>query len=427
MITDPKDGGKILSKGGWLLLMLSRRLWFRAALISLLAVAAALVSLLISPYLPDGLSAKIGADAVDSILSIIATSMLTVTTFSLSTAVSAYGAATSNVTPRATKLLIEDTTTQNVLATFVGSFLYSLVAIITLSMGAYGERGRVVLFAVTILVILLIVVTLLRWIDYLLKLGRVGETTKAVEDAATSAMRARHLRPCLGGKRLADADDAFPPDAASVFSKHIGYVQHVDLGAIASCAKKAGGEVFLRALPGTFVDRSRPVALCAGFAEASELAVVRDAFTIEAERSFDQDPRFGISVLAEIASRALSPAVNDAGTAIDVIGRAVRVLTIWTEKVEREEPLYPEVHVPEVTVEELFDDVFSPIARDGAGNVEVQIRLQKAFAALIRTGDQRFIDNAQRHSAIALKRALETLQFEEDRRRVRNAADTLNQ
>ena len=425
MITDPKDDGQILSKWGWLLLRLSRRLWFRAALISLLAVAAALVSLLISPYLPDGLSAKIGADAVDSILSIIATSMLTVTTFSLSTAVSAYGAATSNVTPRATKLLIEDTTTQNVLATFVGSFLYSLVAIITLSMGAYGERGRVVLFAVTILVILLIVVTLLRWIDYLLKLGRVGETTEAVEDAAASAMRARHLHPYLGGSRLRETDGAIPQDTAAVFSKHIGYVQHVDLGAIASCAKSAGGQVFLRALPGTFVNRYRPIALCAGFGEASELAVVRDAFSISAERSFDQDPRFGISVLAEIASRALSPAVNDAGTAIDVISRAVRVMTIWTEEVEREEPIYPEVHVPELTVNDLFYDFFSPIARDGAGNAEVQIRLQKAFAALIRTGDQRFVDNARRHSALALKRALETLEFEDDRRRVREAADAL--
>ena len=143
---------------------------------------------------------------------------------------------------------------------------------------------------------------------------------------------------------------------------------------------------------------------------------MRDAFSISAERSFDQDPRFGISVLAEIASRALSPAVNDAGTAIDVISRAVRVMTIWTEEVEREEPLYPEVHVPELTVDDLFYDFFSPIARDGAGNAEVRIRLQKAFAALIRTGDQRFVDNARRHSALALKRALETLEFEDDRR-----------
>lgn len=51
---------------------------------------------------------------------------------------------------------MEDSTTQNVLAAFVGLFLYSLVAIITLAMGTYGECGRVVLFVVTLLVVLLI-------------------------------------------------------------------------------------------------------------------------------------------------------------------------------------------------------------------------------------------------------------------------------
>lgn len=164
----------MISKWAWRLRRWSRRLWIRAALISLLAVAAALASLVISPFLPLGLSAQFGADSVDNILTIIASSMLAVTTFSLSTMVSAYSAATSNVTPRATRLMIEDSTTQNVLAAFVGSFLYSLVALITLSMGAYGERGRVVLFAMTVLVVVIIIVTLLRWIDYLLRLGRVG-------------------------------------------------------------------------------------------------------------------------------------------------------------------------------------------------------------------------------------------------------------
>jgi hypothetical protein len=79
----------------------------------------------ISPYLPQDLSTDIGAEAVDKVLAIIASSML----FSLSTMVTAYGAATSNVTPRATRLIMEDSTTQNVLAAFIGSFLYSIVAI----------------------------------------------------------------------------------------------------------------------------------------------------------------------------------------------------------------------------------------------------------------------------------------------------------
>ncbi|MCY2449393.1 DUF2254 domain-containing protein, partial [Klebsiella pneumoniae] len=93
--------------------------------------------------------------------------------FSLSIMVTAYGSATTNVTPRATRLVVEDVTTQNVLATFIGSFLFSLVGIIALSMGAYGERGRVILFIVTLVVIALILITLLRWIQHLTSLGRV--------------------------------------------------------------------------------------------------------------------------------------------------------------------------------------------------------------------------------------------------------------
>jgi hypothetical protein len=64
------------------------------------------------PYIPARLPTRIGADAVDNILGIIASRMLAVTTFSLDIMVSAYSAATSSVTPRATKLVMEDSTTR---------------------------------------------------------------------------------------------------------------------------------------------------------------------------------------------------------------------------------------------------------------------------------------------------------------------------
>lgn len=414
----------MISKWSWKLTQLARKLWLRATLISLLAVAAVLASLLISPYLPRGLSAQIGADAVDNILNIIASSMLAVTTFSLSTMVAAYSAATSNVTPRATKLLIEDTTTQNVLATFVGSFLYGVVAIITLSMGAYGERGRVVLFAMTILVVALIVVTLLRWIDYLLGLGRVGETTEEVEKAATVAMLARRKRPNLGGVPAERAQNGIPQNATPVFSDAIGYVQHVDVGAIDEYAEAAKGKIYVASLPGTFVDRKRPLAWCSGLQEEPDRKRVAAAFSIGQERSFDQDPRFGLCVMAEIAQRALSPALNDPGTAIDVIGRAVRILSTWTEPEEEEhEVSFEHVYVPSIEIADLFDDVLTPIARDAAGSVEVQIRLQKAYGALSRAGDPRYREVALAHSKVALGRAKSALTSQHDFERVRAAAD----
>lgn len=411
----------MISVLGWRLWQLTRQLWFRASLISLLAVGAALLSLIVSPYLPSDLSAKIGADAVDRILEIIASSMLAVTTFSLSTMVAAYSAATTNVTPRATKLLIQDTTTQNMLATFIGSFLYSLVAIITLAMGAYGERGRVVLFAVTLCVILLIVVTLLRWIDYVIRLGRVGQTTEAVEAATASAIRARIDNPYLGGVPMLDGGSRVE-DAVSIHPARAGYVQHVDVQALQRCAKEQDVTIYLDALPGTFVDPSRALVRVEGDASENVEKTVRDAFSIGAERSYEQDPRFGLIVLAEIASRALSPSTNDPGTAIDVIGRSVRLLSQWAEPSTVEDPVCDRVYVPAIAVEDMFDDIYMPIARDGAGFVEVQIRLQKALGALAKAGDGRLAPHAASHAASALARAGQAMNFDADRERVRSAA-----
>lgn len=408
----------------WLLSQIARRIWFRATLFSLLAVATALIAIWVSPYIPSDLPTKIGADAVDNILGIIASSMLTVTTFSLSTMVSAYSAATNNVSPRATKLVMEDSTTQNVLATFIGSFLFSLVGIVTLSTGAYGERGRVVLFVVTILVIILIVVTLLRWIDHLSRLGRLTETTERVEAATIAAMRTRHRNPYMGCSPLLLGETMVPDNVASIFSPRIGYVQHLDIDALAAVAEKGKHKVFVLSIPGKLVDPTQPLAWVEGTVSEDEEDLIRSAFAIGDTRSFDQDPRFGASVLAEIASRALSPAINDPGTAIDIIGRAMRVLAVWNEPAEDATKIrYPNVHIPPITLTDLFDDLFTPIARDGAGIVEIGLRLQKAFRSLAAFEDTRFSHSARHHSRLALIRAERSLSLDFDINRVTEAAD----
>ncbi|MBW3549368.1 MAG: DUF2254 domain-containing protein [Proteobacteria bacterium] len=407
----------------WLSLQIVRRLWFRATAFSVMAVVTALLAAFVTPYIPADIPAKIGSDAVDALLGIIAASMLSVTIFSLSTLVSAYASATSHATPRATRLLSEDNTAQNALATFVGSFLFSLVGIIALQTGLYGERGRVVLYVVTLVVIALIVATLLRWIDHVSKLGRVGETTQRVEKAAARALRHRHQRPYLGGQPLTDPRSR-PDDALAICADRYGYVAHIDMSALHEIAGDGPARIFVDALPGSYVDTSRALAWLDGRHTPEAVAAVREAFTVGEVRSFDQDPRFGAAVLAEIASHALSPSLNDAGTAIDVLGRATRLLAIWAEPPPQDagDIRYPRIHVPPILLADLFDDVFTPIARDGAGSVEVGIRLQKMLRVLAGLGPN-YRAAARHHSTLALARAEAALSLEDDRRRVREAAD----
>ena len=406
----------------WLLARLSRKLWVRASLLSVLAIVAALIAIALKPYIPESVSASIGADAVDHILTIIASSMLAVTTFSLGIMVSAYTAASNSATPRAATLLIEDRTSQNVLATFIGAFLYSLVGIVVLRTGAYGASGRVVLFVVTIAVIVLIVITLIRWIEHLTTLGRVSDTAGRVERATMDAIRP-HLRDkYLGCSPLPELDSGAVSQLTPVHGNKIGFVQHIDLKELSVLAEEMDSKIYVPTLAGAFAG-VQALAWSDKPLRDHQATRARACFTLGETRTFDQDPRFGICVLSEIASRALSPAVNDPGTAIDIISRLTRIFVIWgtrSNQAALNEPRYPRIFLPAITSDEIFNDAFAPIARDGASLVEVGVWLQKSLRTLASLGNQSFSDAAMVHSAISLQRSEDVLVIERDKETIRD-------
>lgn len=398
----------------WLL----RRMWVRCALFCLLAVATAGFSAVVEPFIPERLAKDIGADAVDGLLGVIASSMLAVATFSLATMVSAYSSAASTATPRAITLLIEDSSGQNALATFIGAFLFSVVGIVLLSTGVYHAGGRLVLLGATAFIIVVVVAVLLRWIEQLARLGQVHETIDRVEEAAIAALEADRASPRFG---------ALPPVDASggveIAHDEVGYVQEIDAASLEEIAVEIGAPVHLLVRPGAFVHPSRPVLRFAQRPDDETLAEARAAIVVGADRSFDQDPRFGVVVLSEIASRALSPGINDPGTAIDVVNTLLRVLTAW-DRAPGESggaPELPHLHAPDLDADELLTAAFAPIARDGAGFVEVQIRLQRALAALAASRDPALAAAAGRAAASALRRAERGLQDEDDRNRLEAA------
>ena len=79
----------MFSKWQWLLVQFSRALWVRATAFAILAVATSLLAIIGQRWLPPDIPVSIGAEAVDTILNVLASSMLAVTTFSLSVMVRA--------------------------------------------------------------------------------------------------------------------------------------------------------------------------------------------------------------------------------------------------------------------------------------------------------------------------------------------------
>ncbi len=366
----------MISKWLWTLRSTLRELWVRVAAFAVLALATAAVAPTLSRFVPSQWAEALGGGAVEDILNILATTMLAVTTFSLSIAVNAFTAAAQSATPRSTALLQQDPTTQATLATFLGAFVYAIVSIIGLNAGYYDAGGRVVLFLFTIVVVIVVVMALLRWIGYLPDFGRMANTLDRVEEAARAAFKTRLDAPWMGGR---PHRGPAPEGATAIASKATGYVQHVDMEALQEASDAASCQIYLSVLPGDFVHHGG--ALCEVLGPLPDESDIRKAFTTAHNRSFDQDPGYGMVVLSEIASRALSPGVNDPGTAIAVIGRQVSVLADWRQR-EGPEVCFGSVHVPSIDPSDVLSDAFRPIARDGCGNLEVMMRLLAALDAL---------------------------------------------
>lgn len=412
----------------WELRALLKQIWVRVTLFSLLGLVTALCGLWFNRYVPSDWADLVGADAVDSILTILASSMLAVTTFSLNTMLGAYNSVSTNVTPRATQLLIHDQTTQNVLSSFVGAFVFSIVGIISLQAGVYGNRGKVVIFAVTLVVVVVVVIALLRWINHLMQFGRFGEAAQRVENITAKALKKQAQRPCEKAYIL-PLDWKVPVQATTVFGPTNGYLQHIDVEALAELCSEPNQRVFCVTQPGEFITTGTVIAYSLGLKREQNDAI-HDAFVLAVDRSFEQDPRFGLRTLSEIASRALSSAVNDPGTAINIITRGTRLLANYSDHLQKTQDTNQkasdyQVFMMQPTNEELFDEFFTPIARDGAALIEVMLALVTALEQLIKINPDAYGDLVKQHIHWLVERASLDMSLVHDKARLRARADEL--
>lgn len=395
----------------------------RPLLVCLMSVGAAFIAKLADDTLLAEFVPEIASASIETLLSVMSGSMLVVATFSVASMVSAYASASSTATPRSFGLVIADDVSKNALSTFVGAFIFSIVALVAVKNTYFDKAGLFILFVLTSTVFAIVIFTFVRWVDSIARLGRLGSTVDKVEQATASALKKRQKLIRLH----CVLQDQPRERGQAVFAQAVGYVQHIDLSALQSWAQECDAQIEIAALPGTLATPDRVLAfvnMASGKLPEDEAGSVIKAFQLGKARLFEDDPRFGLVVLSEIASRALSPAVNDSGTAINVIGVLLRLLVEWDAPLEagdEDKCKYDRVAMPLISVRDMLDDGFTSIARDGAAAVEVCVRLQKAFSTLAAVGQPDMQEAAVHYGQLALQRACKALDADEDIEAVRSA------
>ena len=178
---------------------LREKLWIKPLLTSLLSIAVAFAATLADQTGAASLLPEISTDSIETLLDLVTSSMLVIAMFAVGAMVTAYGSASNSATPRAFSVVLADDTSQNALSIFIGVFIYGAVALVALKNDLYGNAGRFVLFIVSVAVFALVIVTFIRWMDNIARLGRMGNTIDKVEAAVASSFINWLNQPYLGG------------------------------------------------------------------------------------------------------------------------------------------------------------------------------------------------------------------------------------
>jgi uncharacterized membrane protein len=335
------------------------------------------------------------ADAAREILTAIAAAVITVVGVVFSIILVTLTLASTQFGPRMLRNFIRDRGTQLTLGTFVATFVYSVLVLVSVGSGSHGDFVPHIGVTVTLGLMVADLGVLIYFIHHTaisIQLPQViasiaADLTEAIKIQGGSAAPAD--APPDRGLSAAELLRRTEGDGGVLVAPASGYLQFIKHQDLVSVAASANAVICLEHRPGHFLVRGHRFATVWPPEAASAMRRRLDqAHIIGSHRTLTQDVSFGIDQLVEIAIRALSPAVNDTFTAmtcIDWLGENLcRIVSSWhPARVHRDRQGYIRVISAEPSYDRLVRRSFEKIRQSSLGMPAVMIRELDALGAIM--------------------------------------------
>jgi uncharacterized membrane protein len=265
-------------------------------------------------------------DAAREILSSLAGALITVVGVVFSVMIVALTLASQQFGPRMLRTFIRDRGSQLTLGTFVATFFYAMLTLISIGSTFVPHLSVTVALALTA-IDLGVLIYFIHHIATAIQLPAViasiaHDLARAIDAEAgpASASGFSDVGPPFNGPSaevLLTRLDRFGHVVVAPASGYLRYVRHATLVRIAT---EYDAVIRLNYRPGHFLTRGHPMATVWPPEAADAIGRRLEKVHITGPlRTLNQDIAFGIDQLVEIAIRALSPAVNDTFTAMTCI------------------------------------------------------------------------------------------------------------
>jgi uncharacterized membrane protein len=252
-------------------------------------------------------------EAARTVLGTLSSSMFTLIVFVSSALLVAVQLASAQLTPRVIAIVFKDPVTKFSLAAFVFAFTFTLAALVriedfvplvTSDVAAYGCVASLGVF--------------LYLIDHMGKALRPSGAARSVASLGRGVIESVYPR------RLAESPDTSPDSAdvprgepsATITSPTDGVVLAFDVQGLVSLAERADCVIELVPQVGDFVAAEDPLFRVFQGGATLPADELRKSVALGQERTLEQDPAFAFRILVDMASKGLSPGINDPTTAV---------------------------------------------------------------------------------------------------------------
>lgn len=250
------------------------------------------------------------------VLASIVTAVAALTGFVVTVTVLVVQVATGTLSPRYMRVWYRDRVLKALLALLTGTLSFSFTLLRRVDPTFVPNLGTSIAGLLLVLCLVLFAIFLDRFLHRLRPVAVAAIVSDYLQDDFRSLVQTL-ARPDIHWTR--PADDRAP--VLVVRATRRGAIQAIDVDGLCRWARRRDLVVVVRHPVGDFVTvHARLIEVYGdGAVDPREADRLRRMLVLGAERTLGQDPAFAIRIMVDIAARALSSAINDPTTAVQVI------------------------------------------------------------------------------------------------------------
>ncbi len=368
-------------------------LWFIPMLYVVVTIACSLVLPRLEQEYLAAYSHGMSVASAQATLSAIASGMMALTgiVFALAFVMVQFSAIAYS--PRLVTWFGRDPVLFHALGLFTATFFYALTILAWIDRGG---NGKVPLFS-TLLVAVLLILSMMVFAKLVQRLNDIQITNVLhfVGQQGRAVIRAMFPRLDTVGdaapgswQTAAEAARQRPVTQTLRYSGEPCTVTQFQIAALVRQAQAVDAVIVMECAVGDTLTEDTLLLRVYGGRQPLVEAPLRQAIRVARERTFEQDPKYPLRLLVDIAIKALSPAINDPTTAVQALDQIEDLLhrlgrrALDAGYVQDEQGALRLVF-PTPTWEDYLSLAFDEIRQFGASSVQVMRRLRSALLGLL--------------------------------------------